>query len=617
MPDRAITGTLYRHSGAEGDNAKLTWTLLTDTATRPGEALPVWSRVIRTDADGAIPAGFTLEVPDTGAWLYRLKIESNTALDFYLEDGAALMIDEIVTLAGQAGSEAGTPAGEFLLDIYDGAQDADAGQVLTADGAGSASWEDAAAGGIPLISPAVAGNLVVQSADGTLEDAGIAADDVAELDDLALERTPDTGGNLTAIKRRHVIGIAPNALGLGAVDLQYSRSGSTQTASGDYAGVGSGGRNHIASGAYSGVGNGGSNNTSSSFFGGVGNGGTYNIASGDYAGVGNGGNYNIASGDYAGVLDGSRRASAAHDGAKLSSDSQNTDFDSIIADEFAVRARGGARFVTATDGSGVPTKTVTIGTDGWLTYTSNTEREGQRAELGLGTAAVLDAGATGANVVEAATVDDARAVLGLAALDLPGYYSDHRQFVYSAADVVSGGNVTRSASNVVLLQSTATAGGRVRAYVNSTGLLLNETGRFVSWDKRITFGVTVQRLTTSATGYCNVFFGRESSEAFGSFAGNFVGFGTLNGRIVALYAARASVLTTIAVSSALITYAPRATIHIASDNGTVNWYFNGVLLGSTAAGPNLTEAAGTISMDISNGGTATNEYWVLSSWSQG
>jgi hypothetical protein len=390
---------------------------------------------------------------------------------------------------------------------------------------------------IPLISPAVAGNLVVQSAGGELEDGGISvgtATTGAAFGDSSVTTTGGAMGSGAATESGGAIGAAAESVTGGAVgaDAITTTGGAVGTSANATTGgaVGTGAR------------------ATSGFSGGSG-------------------------------------AVGTADNIQLGTGENNTASTLQVYGNQLLDASGN-----------IPAGRMTAN---------------------LGTAAVLDAGTTGADLVEAETVDDARDVLGLAALDLPGYYSDHRQFVYSAADVVSGGNVTRGASNVVLLQSTATAGGRVRAYVNSTGLLLNETGRFVSWDKRITFGVTVQRLTTSATGYCNVFFGRESSEAFGSFAGNFVGFGTLNGRIVALYAARASVLTTIAVSSALITSSPRATVHIASDNGTVNWYFNGVLLGSTTAGPNLTEAAGTISADISNGGTATNEYWILSSWSQG
>jgi len=83
-----------------------------------------------------------------------------------------------------------------------------------------------------------------------------------------------------------------NLRGLHAVDLQSSRSGVTQVASGDYSVIG-GGRNNTASSTYATVG-GGINNTASNQFATVG-GGANNTASGGGATVG-GGSSNTASG---------------------------------------------------------------------------------------------------------------------------------------------------------------------------------------------------------------------------------------------------------------------------------------------------------------------------------
>jgi hypothetical protein len=231
MPSRIITGTLYKHSGEAWANARLDFTLITDTAIRPGEALPVWSRTVYTTSAGAIPAGVSLEVPATDAWRYRLKIESNTTLEFYLTDGPPITIDEVVILAGQGGSEPVSPEWPFLVNLYTSTQMADEDDIATADGAGNIvfrklsallgsvwTWLQAAIGAVPdgsdlistddprlsdartptahaathaatgsdpiapgdigampVVSPAVAGNLVVQAADGTLVDAGYAA----------------------------------------------------------------------------------------------------------------------------------------------------------------------------------------------------------------------------------------------------------------------------------------------------------------------------------------------------------------------------------------------------------------------------------------------------------
>ena len=95
-------------------------------------------------------------------------------------------------------------------------------------------------------------------------------------------------------------------------------------------------------------------------------GGENNIAGGRSSTV-PGGSLNSAGGDYS--LAAGRRAKidGAHDGAFLFSDHNNVDFNSAAADEFAARATGGVRFVTAIDGSGNPTQTVSIDNTGTVT----------------------------------------------------------------------------------------------------------------------------------------------------------------------------------------------------------------------------------------------------------
>jgi len=138
------------------------------------------------------------------------------------------------------------------------------------------------------------------------------------------------------------------------------------TASGDSATVG-GGWYNTASGISATVG-GGIINQASGNFATVG-GGNINQASGNCATVGGGygnqasggcatvggGIENFAAGDYSFATGYKAKIDAAHDGSFLFSDSSNFDFNSSAANEFAVRATGGARFVTAIDGSGNPT----------------------------------------------------------------------------------------------------------------------------------------------------------------------------------------------------------------------------------------------------------------------
>jgi hypothetical protein len=160
------------------------------------------------------------------------------------------------------------------------------------------------------------------------------------------------------------------------------------TASRDSATVGGGGWN-TASGSYATVGGGGWNTASrdSATVGGGGwntasrdsatvGGGGWNTASGSYATVG-GGYTNTASGFAATVPGGygntaaawyafaaGRQAKANHDGAFVWADSNNFDFASTAANEFSARATGGARFVSAIDGSGNPTAGVQLAAGG-------------------------------------------------------------------------------------------------------------------------------------------------------------------------------------------------------------------------------------------------------------
>ena len=173
--------------------------------------------------------------------------------------------------------------------------------------------------------------------------------------------------------------------------------GVNNTANGQSAVV-SGGQNNSATGPFSTVGGGASNdataedatvaggqsNIASGFRATVG-GGSHNTASGTNATIGGGGGYlnvslgNTASGNSSTVPGGSRNSAggdyslaagrrakidAAHDGTFLFSDGNNTDFNSAAANEFAARATGGVRFVTAIDGSGNPIKTVSIDNTG-------------------------------------------------------------------------------------------------------------------------------------------------------------------------------------------------------------------------------------------------------------
>ncbi len=161
-------------------------------------------------------------------------------------------------------------------------------------------------------------------------------------------------------------------------DSAYATAGGgrSNTASNLYATVG-GGYNNAANGGASTIGGGLSNATSDSYT--TVSGGGYNTASvyastvaggygntadGLYATVG-GGRDNTAAGSYSFVV--GRRAKNAysgHSGVFLFADGNNFDFPSTAANQFRVRATGGAQFVLGIDGSGNPTWSCAVSNGG-------------------------------------------------------------------------------------------------------------------------------------------------------------------------------------------------------------------------------------------------------------
>ncbi|MFO1306010.1 MAG: tail fiber domain-containing protein [Burkholderiales bacterium] len=144
------------------------------------------------------------------------------------------------------------------------------------------------------------------------------------------------------------------------------------TASGQSSTV-AGGSLNTASGGYSTVA-GGVSNTASQAWSMVG-GGSSNRASGQYSAV-PGGDSNTASGSWsfaAGRRAKTQTADATpilHSGTFAFADAQNFDFHTTVNNEFAIRVTGGARFVTAVDGTGNPTRTVKINPNGEVDFGS-------------------------------------------------------------------------------------------------------------------------------------------------------------------------------------------------------------------------------------------------------
>jgi len=129
----------------------------------------------------------------------------------------------------------------------------------------------------------------------------------------------------------------------------------------------SGGESNSAIGINSAV-TGGTHNTASGY-GSTVVGGEQNGALGSHASV-IGGQSNSAKGDYS-IASGYRaKIDSIHDGTFLFADHKPFNFNSIQANEFAVRATGGFRFVPAIDGTGNPMHTVSIDNSGTVAATA-------------------------------------------------------------------------------------------------------------------------------------------------------------------------------------------------------------------------------------------------------
>lgn len=191
-------------------------------------------------------------------------------------------------------------------------------------------------------------------------------------------RCPTGSGSYTTLNPRQAVTAAPYALALpGLYTLQNSSSpniiggfsgnsvssgvigatiggggvsGSPNRVTDNYGTIGGGGWNTAGdntgsvSSATSATVGGGALNTASGSYATIG-GGLNNTASGDYATIG-GGAFNVAAGNFSFIVGRKANNTSNHPGVFLFADSNDLNFASVAANEFAVRASGGFRFRT-------------------------------------------------------------------------------------------------------------------------------------------------------------------------------------------------------------------------------------------------------------------------------
>ncbi len=244
-----------------------------------------------------------------------------------------------------------------------------------------------------------------------------------------------------------------------------------------------------------------------------------------------------------------------------------------------------------------------------------TNRAAQRTELGLGTAALLTAGATGEDLVEASSVDAARAVIGLSAVTMPPRVLNHHTVTWAAANVVGSFSASNYLNFTTLITTGATANSSGSWRINDNSLSLNYTNGSVNWSRKVNISLFLRRGTANAQGIAYWTVGKIPSAAYGLVAsGDYIGIKIENQTVTGLVYCVSGTVTTIPVSKSIASTG--TPIYITSNNGNIEWYADGVAIGSTASGPTA-NTFGTIFAEIQNGATAANYTMSIISSSEG
>jgi hypothetical protein len=215
---------------------------------------------------------------------------------------------------------------------------------------------------------------------------------------------------------------------------------------------------------------------------------------------------------------------------------------------------------------------------------------------------ISDVTATGSSLAKAASVDAARGVLVFPAVAMPPRQVDHSQFTWTAANV--NGASFNTVNAFLDMRTNAVASSSSRIIPNSDNLILNRSTQTIDFARKIEFYGFARVTISNAEGVFRALFCKASGAAFGlDTAGYYIGFEVqdqtptlgivcVNGTVVT------TPLTGVPSSGSFSWY-------IVSENGSVQWYFDGVLAGSTLSGPTA-GTSGTINFEVNNGATAAN-----------
>jgi hypothetical protein len=223
---------------------------------------------------------------------------------------------------------------------------------------------------------------------------------------------------------------------------------------------------------------------------------------------------------------------------------------------------------------------------------------------GLGSASTLTAGATGSSLVTSATVDGARAVLGLAAVATPPRIMDFNTATWSATHIVGSGTSGSKQNTSLFPRTGTTANSQIALRINENNMGLGQSSLSFNWSRKINFVTWLRISNTNPTGVFRFIVGKLAGSAFGAIGSeNYVGYELQNNVLAdVLYCENTATVTRIPVN---IVIPSGSIIVIATDGGTMEWWLNGVLVASSTGGPS-TDSSGTLFIETENGATPAN-----------
>jgi len=241
---------------------------------------------------------------------------------------------------------------------------------------------------------------------------------------------------------------------------------------------------------------------------------------------------------------------------------------------------------------------------------------GNLVELTAGGALVdagFTSGATGEQLVASATRDAARAVLGFGSYVSPTRFLSLNQATWATANVVGSFTAANAVNMRITLQSGATANSSGGIRINDTPLMINGRADF-NFVNRLILSAGFTRSIGNVQGVSYLLAGKARTAGYGTVAsGDYVGWRVDERTITTGIVCVGGVVTTVALSSVTDTGDSATKMTLISENGTVQWWVNGVLRGSTGAGPTNQVVTGTVWLECQNGATAADyrTFWTL------